>query len=171
MRHLLLAACFALPLAADADIAPPEVARRTYRLDGNELKPESAVVFETGGAKLKAASSAAIAYVRDYLRDKSYVSLLRIEVHTDDQGQAAANQALSEQRALAVARELVAKGVDCKRLIPVGFGQEKPVADNATAEGRARNRRVAFVNAALRGRPIGGLPADGGGKVAGDPCK
>ncbi|MBP6608828.1 MAG: carboxypeptidase regulatory-like domain-containing protein, partial [Deltaproteobacteria bacterium] len=37
-------------------------------------------------------------------------------------------------------------------------------------DGRAQNRRVAFVNAALRGRPIGGMPIDGGGKVAGDLC-
>jgi OOP family OmpA-OmpF porin len=37
-------------------------------------------------------------------------------------------------------------------------------------EGRAQNRRTLFVNAALRGRPIGGMPVDGGGRVGGDPC-
>lgn len=61
-------------------------------------------------------------------------------------------------------------GADCKRLIAVGFGSTKPVADNNTAEGKAANRRVSFINAALRSRPIGGMPVDGGGKVAGDIC-
>jgi OOP family OmpA-OmpF porin len=45
------------------------------------------------------------------------------------------------------------------------------VAANDTAEGHARNRRVAFVMAALRAKPIGGAPVYGGGRVAGDPCK
>ena len=64
-----------------------------------------------------------------------------------------------------------AKGIDCKRLIPVGFGETKPVAPNDTPDNKAQNRRTAFVNAALKGKPIGGMPVDGGGKVAGDPCK
>jgi OOP family OmpA-OmpF porin len=70
-----------------------------------------------------------------------------------------------------VARRLVADGSACKRLLPVGFGGTKPVASNATPDGKAQNRRTDFVNAELRGRAIGGLPVDGGGRVAGDPCK
>jgi OOP family OmpA-OmpF porin len=104
--------------------------------------------------------------VRAYLEAKSYISSLRIEGHGDD----AASQALTEKRALAVARWLVAKGVDCKRLVAVGFGNTKPVADNSTPEGKAQNRRIAFFNAGLRGRAIGGEPLDGGGKLAGDTC-
>jgi OOP family OmpA-OmpF porin len=78
---------------------------------------------------------------------------------------------LSEKRAMAVARWLVGHGVACGRVIPVGFGQTKPVVPNDTPDNKAQNRRVAFVNAALKGKPIGGAPVDGGGKVAGDPCK
>jgi len=77
---------------------------------------------------------------------------------------------MSVRRALSAGRWLVSRGVDCKRLIAVGFGETKPIADNATPEGRAQNRRVAFVNAALRGRPIGDMPLDGGGQAAGDLC-
>jgi OOP family OmpA-OmpF porin len=106
--------------------------------------------------------------VRAYLEAKTYISALRIEGHTDTDG--ADSQPLTEKRALAVARWLVEKGVDCKRLVPVGFGNTKPVADNATPEGKAQNRRMTFVNAELKGRPIGGMPVDGGGKFAGDPC-
>ncbi len=58
------------------------------------------------------------------------------------------------------------KGISCARLIGVGFGSSKPVAANDSAENRARNRRTVFVNAALRGRAIGGMPLDGGGVVA-----
>jgi OOP family OmpA-OmpF porin len=95
---------------------------------------------------------------------------MRIEVHTDNTGGSAFNQSLSEKRALEVAKALVAKGVDCKRLVPVGFGETKPRGDNSTPEGKALNRRTMFVNAGLRGRPIGGMPVEGGGKLAGDPC-
>ena len=128
------------------------------------------MVFEAGSDRLKPESDAALQHVKDYLEQKSYISLLRVEVHTDDRGPAT-NQQLSERRALSAARWLVTHGVDCKRLIAVGFGGTKPVASNDTAEGRGQNGRAAFVNAALRGRPIGGLPADGGGKVAGNVCK
>jgi hypothetical protein len=64
----------------------------------------------------------------------------------------------------------VAQGLDCSRLVAVGFGSSKPIADNRTPEGKAANRRVVFANAALRGRPIGGAPLDGGGKSAGSVC-
>jgi len=79
---------------------------------------------------------------------------------------------LTEKRATAVGRWLVAHGIDCKRLLAVGFGSNKPIADNATPDGRAQNRRITISNAALRGRLIGGMPADGGGQPASDDlCK
>lgn len=150
-------------------LAAPALAE-SFQLDGNNLVLPSPVLFEAGNDKLRPESDSALDYVRRYLVDKTYITLLRVEHHTDNQGAAAANQALSERRALAVTRWLVGKGVDCKRLLPVGFGESKPIAPNDNAENRVRNRRTAFVNAALRGRPIGGMPVDGGGKVAGDPC-
>jgi outer membrane protein OmpA-like peptidoglycan-associated protein len=67
---------------------------------------------------------------------------LRVEGHTDNQGGAAANQALSEKRAQAVVSWLTSHGVTAIRLKAQGFGQTKPVADNGTEEGRAKNRRV-----------------------------
>jgi OmpA family len=70
---------------------------------------------------------------------------LRIDGHTDDVGQPAANQALSEKRAAAVKAWLVARGVDAKRLEAKGFGQTKPAAANDTPEGRQNNRRVELV--------------------------
>ena len=69
---------------------------------------------------------------------------LRIEIggHTDNQGSASYNMKLSESRAKAVADYLIAKGIDPKRLQYRGYGKTKPIADNSSDEGRAKNRRV-----------------------------
>ena len=160
------------PAATAAPTAAP-APRKTmnFQIENGALKLPGPVVFETGSDKLKPESDPVLAIVKDYLDAKPEVTLLRIEGHTDSDGKADANQALSEKRALSVARWLVGRGVDCKRLIPVGFGQSKPIADNNTPDGKAQNRRTAFVNAGLKGKPIGGMPVEGGGKVAGDACK
>ena len=139
-----------------------------YKIENNEVKIEKQILFETGSDKLKPESTAVLEIIKQYLTDKSYISLLRVECHTDNSGNT--SQALTEKRAFAVCKKLVEMGVDCKRLIAVGFGSAKPVADNSTPEGKAQNRRVSFFNAALRGRLIGGMPADGGGQIAGDAC-
>jgi OOP family OmpA-OmpF porin len=142
----------------------------TYELDGNSLKVPYAVTFDTGKPSLKPQSEAALDFVKRYLDEKSSISTLRVEVHSDATGSSAANQKLSEARAAAIVSALIKRGVDCKRLVAVGFGETKPMAPNDTPEGKARNRRVEFVNAALRGKPIGGLRLDGGGVVAPVPC-
>jgi OOP family OmpA-OmpF porin len=142
-----------------------------FQLEGGILKLPGAIVFETSSDKLSPVSDEVLEIVHDYLDAKPDVTLLRIEGHTDTDGNPAANEALSEKRAMAVARWLVAVGVKCDRLVPVGFGQSKPIVPNDTPDNKALNRRVAFVPAALRGKPIGGQPFDGGGKVAGDPCR
>lgn len=137
-----------------------------YEVENDELKVPGPMLFETGSAKLKDESYDVLEYVKGYLEAKSYVTLMRIEVHTDSQGADQANQRLSEARAAAVVEALVRRGVACERLLAAGFGESKPVAPNHTPEGRAANRRTVFANAALKGRPIGGMPVDGGGKVA-----
>jgi outer membrane protein OmpA-like peptidoglycan-associated protein len=65
-----------------------------------------------------------------------------VEGYTDNVGSAASNQKLSETRAKAVMQYLIDRGVDKKRLKSVGYGASKPVDDNKTEEGRAKNRRV-----------------------------
>ena len=64
--------------------------------------------------------------------------------HTDSSGDVAANLVLSKMRAQSVVQYLLAKGVPGARIIAKGFGAERPVADNETAAGRARNRRIEF---------------------------
>ncbi len=67
-----------------------------------------------------------------------------VEGHTDDVGSEGFNQRLSEARAKAAIDYLVAAGVDPSRLVAVGLGESRPIADNATAAGRAANRRIEF---------------------------
>ncbi|WP_153799701.1 OmpA family protein [Foetidibacter luteolus] len=155
-----------LVLAVFCSIVFLNLHAQAYKLSGNEVVLEKAITFETGTANLTPESEETLAIIKQYLDDKSYISLLRIEGHVSNGN----GQQLSEQRALAVCKKLVALGVDCKRLMAVGFGNTKPVADNSTPEGRAQNNRLSFFNAALRGRLIGGMPADGGGNVAGEVC-
>jgi outer membrane protein OmpA-like peptidoglycan-associated protein len=69
---------------------------------------------------------------------------VEIQGHTDSSGSAVKNRTLSQQRADATRTYLVTKGIAAARLTPVGYGPDKPIADNATAEGRQRNRRIEF---------------------------
>jgi outer membrane protein OmpA-like peptidoglycan-associated protein len=71
-------------------------------------------------------------------------AVVEIHGHTDNTGNAASNQRLSERRAAAVKAYLVSKGIAAERLITKGFGQTAPVGDNKTAAGRSKNRRVDF---------------------------
>lgn len=142
-----------------------------YKIENNEVKLEKTISFKPGTDKLEPASKDALQAIQKFLTEKTYVTTLRVEGHTDNAGNEATNQTLTEKRALVVCRELVKMGVDCKRLVAVGFGGTKPIASNDTPEGKAENRRTTFVIAALRGRMIGGMPIDGGGKVAGDACQ
>lgn len=100
--------------------------------------------FDTGKASLKAESNKALDQVLQLMKANAPLRL-RIEGHTDDQGNAAANQKLSNDRAESVRAWLVKKGIKRDRLEAKGFGASKPVADNGLEEGRAKNRRVELV--------------------------
>ena len=69
-------------------------------------------------------------------------TVIEVAGHTDNTGAAAYNQQLSERRAQAVAQYLAAQGVNQQRIITVGAGMTRPIADNSTEAGRAQNRRV-----------------------------
>lgn len=69
-------------------------------------------------------------------------TLIDVNGHTDSTGSVAYNQGLSERRAMSVAGYLNSQGVDPRRVSALGFGPSQPIASNATAEGRAQNRRV-----------------------------
>ena len=140
--------------------------------DKGEVELPSPVMFETGTARLKPESDAVLEIVDKYLKAKPEVTKLRVEGHTDTDGNDASNMQLSKDRAMACVKWLTAKGNDCKRLVPVGFGETKLLKNPETsAEDKAANRRTMFINAEVKGKPIGGLPVDGGGQSAGDACQ
>ena len=99
------------------------------------------VFFATGSYKLLPKSFKSLDEVVTLLKaDESL--MIDIDGHTDAQGTDESNQVLSDNRAGAVKNYLTGKGVDASRLKSTGFGETKPVADNKTAAGRAKNRRT-----------------------------
>src|SRR5262249_43627986 len=82
--------------------------------------------------------------VASQLQSHPEITKVQIEGHTDSTSTKKHNQTLSEQRAAAVKTYLVGKGVRGDRLVTKGFGETRPVGDNATEDGRFKNRRVDF---------------------------
>lgn len=97
--------------------------------------------FDTNSSKLRPDSLPALNAVLELIHNHSGSQWI-ISGHTDNQGNAALNQPLSEARAKSVVTWLQQHGADASRLDPQGFGATRPVADNATPNGRALNRRV-----------------------------
>lgn len=100
--------------------------------------------FDTGKATIKPDSQAIVDQIVTLLKDNKDLKLA-VEGHTDNVGDAKANKTLSEARAKAVVAALTGKGIAASRLKSAGYGQEKPIADNSTDDGRAKNRRVELV--------------------------
>jgi len=99
------------------------------------------VLFDFDKSDLTPAAKAQLDTLMDKLRNADVVSI-KVIGHTDSKGSDAYNQALSERRASSVAAYLLSQGLAPNKLTSEGRGESEPVADNATDEGRAQNRRV-----------------------------
>ncbi len=108
--------------------------------EGN-VRVEQAVLFETGSATIAEAFVPTLELGVLVLNLNPQVTMI-VEGHTDDVGTDDANQVLSEARAQSVVEYLVGRGIDRSRLVPVGFGESQPIADNASEAGRQLNRRI-----------------------------
>lgn len=102
------------------------------------------ITFDVGKATIKPQSMGTINEIYSILQKNASLRF-SVEGHTDNTGNAASNQALSEARANAVCEKLQQMGIDAARLKARGHGMSKPMDTNNTAEGRAKNRRVEFV--------------------------
>ncbi len=100
----------------------------------------SVIEFSTGSAKIRPSASKILERVAKSAR--TCPGTLRIEGHTDDVGEPQKNLELSRQRAGAVRTALIQRGLSAQRLRAVGFGETRPVADNAAEKGRRKNRRI-----------------------------
>lgn len=118
----------------------PEVKAATKKVFAQALQ---GIQFESGKDVIKKSSNTILNEVVKVMKENPSYNL-DINGHTDSQGVAAKNLDLSQKRAEAVKTYLTKNGVEASRLNAKGFGQTMPVADNATAAGRAKNRRVEF---------------------------
>ena len=123
-------------------IVPGASAARRCQQQFNTLLKQS-ISFASGKNRIDSSSFGLLENLSDtamFCPDE----LITIEGHTDSRGSAEKNQQLSQQRAEAVAAWLTRAGVDAKRLKVIGYGASRPIADNETEAGRAKNRRIEF---------------------------
>ncbi len=146
-------------------------AQKGWRTEDGKVILSTPVQFKGEGSELTDDSKKSLAAIVNYLNEKDYITKLRIEGHFASDLHGSENMLISNQRAMAVAKHLVSKGVDCKRLIAVGFGDSMPIVAEDDENAYEQNTRIEFVNAELNKIAIGGMPIDGGGNVAGDACK
>jgi outer membrane protein OmpA-like peptidoglycan-associated protein len=107
------------------------------------------LVFQTGSSILQKGSEVELDRIATAMKEHP-ASMATIEGYTDNVGLDTSNRMLSADRAFSVKNQLVLRGVAATRLTTVGMGSDKPIADNATAEGRAINRRIEFVVTKLK---------------------
>ena len=152
-------------------------ARRTVKVDANgsasidvvlkrarvEITDKRIVIldkifFELDSDVIKADSFAILDEVVESLLTHGAISLLEVQGHTDDQGKEDYNLGLSQRRAEAVIKYLVASGVQPQRVVARGYGEAKPLQPGETDEARAANRRVEF-HILRRAKPLKAAPA------------
>ncbi|WP_437997872.1 OmpA family protein [Sorangium sp. So ce185] len=103
------------------------------------------VQFDTDKATIKPVSDPLLDEVAQVLKEHPEIVLIEIQGHTDDRGTDEHNRVLSQNRANSVMAALVRRGIDSTRLTAQGYGRDQPLDNNATEEGRQRNRRVQFI--------------------------
>jgi len=117
--------------------APPMVKAKKIIID-------QMIHFDFDKSTIKKESYPILEDVASVMKNNPQIKKIRIEGHTDWIGTDEYNQKLSERRSNAVKEFLTNKGIDASRMEAVGYGESRPIADNKTAEGRAKNRRTEF---------------------------
>ena len=110
----------------------------------NEIRITQQIQFDFNKATIKPVSFPILDAVNDVLVQNPKITV-EVQGHTDNVGQAAYNQKLSQQRADSVKAYLVKKGIDSSRLVSKGYGMNQPLVPNTTEPNRAINRRVQFI--------------------------
>lgn len=128
----------------DDDGCPDRGEGQTRYVQSDRIELTGSVNFETGKSVIKEESKSLLNQVALQILAHAEIKRVRIEGHTDAVGDEEGNLILSQDRADAVRRYLIQRGVEPKRLEAQGFGEARPIDSNSTSEGRARNRRVEF---------------------------
>lgn len=131
--------------AADAASDLQKIASVKQEPRGIVITLSGGVLFASSKSELLPAAQVKLNTVAETLTQQDPESKMVVEGHTDSQGAAAYNQELSQRRAQTVRDYLVSRGIAPDRVTAAGFGSSRSVADNASPEGRANNRRVEIV--------------------------
>ena len=119
----------------------PEEKKEVVKTDKTPKVSLYTVYFESADADITSASKKVLnTIVKMFKKESKY--RLNIEGHTDSEGDDKLNNVLSKKRASIVKDYLVKNGISKDRLVTSGFGEQKPIADNNTEQGKAKNRRV-----------------------------
>jgi len=132
----------------------PRTIRQRVVVSASRIEILDKVLFASGRRHIDPRSYPLLDQVAAVLNSHPDLLVVQVEGHTDSLGSPSRNLLLSQARAEAVAAYLESRGVDSRRLKAKGFGQSAPIDDNATAKGRAANRRVAFTVLKMRARTI-----------------
>ena len=119
----------------------PEAPKRV-EVQQDQIVIREKIQFETDQAVIKPESFDLMNEIAGVVTGNPQLKRLSIEGHTDDVGSDKHNQKLSDKRAAAVCSYLVEHGVAANRLVSKGWGESKPIGDNAIEQGREQNRRV-----------------------------
>ncbi len=127
----------------DLHIVATDAAEQVCQQKFNQLL-KVPILFDSGAARISAVS---LPLLKQLAETAMLCPNARITVagHTDSRGNEATNLKLSEQRARAVASRLFNEGIEPERIEAIGYGASRPIADNASEEGRMKNRRIEFV--------------------------
>lgn len=129
-------------VSAKEDTQPSAASQAAQRCDAAlaQSLAESSIRFRSASSRILPESNALLDRLAEQV--KSCPGQIQIEGHSDNVGKESSNQWLSRARAHAVRRALTHRGVQEQRLVAVGKGSVEPIADNGTAKGRAKNRRI-----------------------------
>ena len=132
-------------LTAGAPVITPSASAEQCTIRAEQVVEASRINFVTGSAEISEESQGLLERLTGIaLACVDQGVVLEIGGHTDDRGDDASNQQLSEARAQAVSSFMLERGVPEEGLSAVGYGETQPIADNATEEGQAANRRISF---------------------------
>ena len=145
-------------------------AESSYKIQNNALVLPDNIQFDTHAYDVKNASDPMLDFVAQYLKDRPYITKFRIEGHVYTEKSTDENMKLSLQRAAMISYYLTTKGISCNRLIPVAFGDTKPVAPTDECNLQT-NTRIAFFNAEMNNMAIAGNAVDGFALKVFDPCE
>ncbi|ATB36096.1 hypothetical protein CYFUS_001510 [Cystobacter fuscus] len=136
----------------------PDQGKSKVRLESNRIVILDKVYFATARDVILPKSFSLLKQVASVLKANPQIELLRVEGHTDNQGNDANNLRLSQRRADKVRAFLIREGIAGERLDAMGFGETRPVDDNKKATGRESNRRVEFNILRMNGKDVRNTP-------------